>query len=83
MPASRTPTWALAVGRDDGEPEEVVAAHGLQVVVVELGDGGAAGGELELYQCLAVAKPCVEVHLSDVDNREGDFRKISVIRDSV
>jgi 3-dehydroquinate dehydratase-2 len=30
---------------------------------------------------LAVAKPCVEVHLSDVDNREGDFRKISVVRD--
>ncbi len=30
---------------------------------------------------LAVAKPAVEVHLSDVENREGDFRKISVVRD--
>jgi 3-dehydroquinate dehydratase II len=30
---------------------------------------------------LAVAKPAAEVHLSDVDNREGDFRKISVVRD--
>ena len=30
---------------------------------------------------LAVALPAVEVHLSDVDNREGDFRKISVVRD--
>jgi 3-dehydroquinate dehydratase-2 len=30
---------------------------------------------------LAVAKPAVEVHLSDVDNRAGDFRKISVVRD--
>jgi 3-dehydroquinate dehydratase-2 len=30
---------------------------------------------------LAVALPCAEVHLTDVDNREGDFRKISVVRD--
>jgi 3-dehydroquinate dehydratase-2 len=30
---------------------------------------------------LAVALPAAEVHLSDVDNREGDFRKISVVRD--
>ena len=30
---------------------------------------------------LAVAKPAAEVHLSDVENREGDFRKISVVRD--
>jgi 3-dehydroquinate dehydratase II len=30
---------------------------------------------------LAVAKPAAEVHLSDVDKREGDFRKISVVRD--
>jgi 3-dehydroquinate dehydratase II len=30
---------------------------------------------------LAVALPAAEVHLSDVDKREGDFRKISVVRD--
>jgi 3-dehydroquinate dehydratase II len=30
---------------------------------------------------LAVALPAAEVHLTDVDNREGDFRKISVVRD--
>ena len=30
---------------------------------------------------LAIALPAAEVHLSDVDNREGDFRKISVVRD--
>ncbi|HEX3467685.1 MAG TPA: type II 3-dehydroquinate dehydratase [Candidatus Elarobacter sp.] len=32
---------------------------------------------------LAVAKPAAEVHLSDVEQRAGDFRKISVIRDIV
>ena len=32
---------------------------------------------------LAVAKPTAEVHLSDVEQRAGDFRKISVIRDIV
>ena len=30
---------------------------------------------------LVVALPAAEVHLTDVDNREGDFRKISVVRD--
>ncbi len=30
---------------------------------------------------LAVALPAAEVHLSDVDNRAGEFRKISVVRD--
>ena len=30
---------------------------------------------------LAIALPAAEVHLSDVDKREGDFRKISVVRD--
>ncbi len=30
---------------------------------------------------LAVAVPTAEVHLSDVENREGEYRKISVIRD--
>jgi 3-dehydroquinate dehydratase-2 len=30
---------------------------------------------------LAVDLPTAEVHLTDVDNREGDFRKISVVRD--
>lgn len=30
---------------------------------------------------LAIALPAAEVHLSDVDNRAGDFRKISVVRD--
>ena len=30
---------------------------------------------------LAIDLPAAEVHLSDVDNREGDFRKISVVRD--
>lgn len=30
---------------------------------------------------LAVALPAAEVHISDVDNRAGDFRKISVVRD--
>jgi 3-dehydroquinate dehydratase-2 len=30
---------------------------------------------------LAIRVPAAEVHLSDVDNRKGDFRKISVVRD--
>jgi 3-dehydroquinate dehydratase II len=30
---------------------------------------------------LAISVPAAEVHLSDVDNRPGDFRKISVVRD--
>ena len=30
---------------------------------------------------LAIALPSAEVHISDVDKREGDFRKISVVRD--
>ena len=30
---------------------------------------------------LAIALPAAEVHISDVDKREGDFRKISVVRD--
>ena len=32
---------------------------------------------------LAIRVPAAEVHLSDVDARAGDFRKISVVRDVV